>query len=324
MNPDRTGPSMASRPAHDIGPDHLPRHGWAVGNRGSKARMSLVVALMDERPTGSFRGAASWGEWQLHPLSDPTALATDPLVRSPQAGHVLVLAPTSGSMSAHIAASTVAAARPELPVRVLTFPVSAAVLARAVELVPAGTTSANAVFASIESSLENAIWGAWLPSVAKLSSPAPTVRQHTQSWFSDSNGFIAVHGTPGWVAKLPIAELAPERRLSKVPAPGVVASSYECHAYGELPEAAIATLFSMGLTTRPTRREPIADIASVWGTAKAVEFVISWPASIDLRTTPSLRCPSCEEPVWDETCPFCRIGADRVGRYDNSARGVAS
>lgn len=287
--------------------------------------MSLVVAILDGHPSGPVGGAASWGEWRVHPLSDPTTLATDPHVRSPHTSHLLVLVPSSGRIGAHVAASTVAAARPELPVRVLSFPVSAAVLTRAVELVPAGTGSANAVHASIVASLDTLVWGAWLPSVARLSRPAPTVRQHVQSWFGGADGFLCVHGDPGWVARLPVAELAPERRLRRVPAPGLVAASYECHTYGELPEAAISTLFAMGLATRPTRRDPVADVAAVWGSAKAVEFVISWPAPPgELSTTPSHRCSSCDEPVWGETCPFCRIAADRGARGHRSLRGVAS
>ncbi|MQW76357.1 hypothetical protein GHK92_10755 [Nocardioides sp. dk4132] len=286
--------------------------------------MSLVVAIMDEQPAGSFRGAASWGEWQVHPLSDPTALATDPQIRSPHTRHLLVLAPTAHAMAAHVAASTVAAARPELPVRVLSFPVSAAVLVRAAELVPADTASATAVYDAILAALDTVVWGAWLPSVARLSRPAPTLGQHVQSWFAGADGFLAVHGDPGWVAKLPIAELAPERRLRRVPTPGVVAASFECHAYGELPEAAISALFAMGLATRPTRREPVADVARAWGSAKAVEFVISWPAAPGAAGTPtSLRCPSCEEPVRDQICPFCRIAAEGVDRTEGSLRGVA-
>ncbi|WP_435743793.1 hypothetical protein [Nocardioides sp. SYSU DS0663] len=287
--------------------------------------MSLVVALMDEHPTGSFRGAALWGGWQMHPLTDPTTLALDSRVRTPQTTHLLVLTPTAGTRSAHLAASTVAAARPDLPVRVLSFPVSAAVLARAVELVPAGTSSATAVHASIVGSLQSMVWGAWLPSVAKLSRPSPTLRQHVQSWFAGRDGFLAVHGDPGWVAKLPVAEVEPDRRLRRVPAPGLTAGSYVCHAFGDMPEAAISALFSMGLPSRPLRREPLGDAGTAWGSAKAVEFVISLPVSAEaLATTSSQRCPACAEPVWGATCPFCRVAAERPDREDHLVRGAAS
>ncbi|HYF74592.1 MAG TPA: hypothetical protein VD864_17310 [Nocardioides sp.] len=286
--------------------------------------MSLVVAIMSEQPAGSFRGPAPWGEWQIHQLADPTVLATDPVVRSPRTTHVLVLSTSAGADRAHVAASTTAAARPELPVRVASFPVSPTVLTRAVELVPPGVTSPTGVYDAIVAALDSVVWGAWLPSVAKLSRPAPTLRQHVQSWFSDANGYLAVHGEPGWVAKLPVAELAPERRLRRVPAPGLTAPSLECHAYGELPEAAIATLFAMGLTGRPVRREPVADATGTWGTPKAVEFVVSWPVPMPVAIGPAQRCPSCDEPVSGETCPFCRVAPVRVGRNEARVRGVAS
>ncbi|CAI9415510.1 hypothetical protein [Nocardioides sp. T2.26MG-1] len=285
--------------------------------------MSLVVAIMSEHPAGSFRGPAPWGEWQIHPLTDPTVLATDLAVRTHQTSHVLVLSTTAATPAAQMAASTIAASRPDLPVRVLSFPVSPTVLTRAVELVPPGVTTATGVHDAIVAALDTVVWGAWLPTVAKLSRPAPTLRQHVRSWFADANGYLAVHGEPGWVARLPIAELAPERRLRRVPAPGLVASSYDCHAYGELPEAAISALFSMGLAARPTRREPVADVAATWGTAKAVEFVISWPPA-PVTLAPTHRCPACEEPVSGGACPFCRVAPVRVGRNEAAVQGVAS
>jgi hypothetical protein len=283
--------------------------------------MSLVVAVMDGLATGSLRGTASWGERQLQPLSDPTILATDHAVRSETTSHLLVLVPQEHAKAAHVTAATVAAARPDLPVRVEPVPVSAAVLMRAVELVPEQATTATAVFDAITTSLRTSLWGAWLPSVAKLSSPAPSVRQHVQSWFADrKTGFLAVHGEEGWVAKLPYAEVAPERRLNRVPAPGTVASAYECHAFGELPEPAIATLFAMGLSTRPVRRDLVADPTEHWGTSKAVEFVISWPTPLRSSAPATHLCPACQSPLWTETCPFCRIAGDLAGRYHRTVQ----
>lgn len=282
--------------------------------------MSLVVAVLAEQPSGSTGGSAPWGEWGLHPLSDPATLAADPAVRSEQTRHVLVLTPAGGAPQAQVAAATVAALRPELPVRVVAHPVSATVLARAVELVAPTVRSATAVHASIASTLGSLTWGAWLPSVTKLASPAPTVGQHVQSWFSGRDGFLAVHGDPGWVARLPVAELAPERRLRRVPAPGVV-GAYECHAYGELPESAVAALFAMGVTTRPTRRPPIADPAPAWGTSAAVELVVSWPDAAELPA-PDGSCPTCTEPVWGRACPFCRVVVDTTS--PSPVRSVAT
>jgi len=202
----------------------------------------------------------------------------------------------------------VAAVRPDLAVRVVAAPFSTAALMRAVEMVPDRARGANAVFADVMARLGSMTWGAWLPSVAKLTTPAPTLRQHVHSWLRDRAGFLAVHGEPGWVAKLPVAQLAPDRQLPRVPPRGVVAAAYDCHAFGELPEVAVATLFSMGLTSRPVRREATADPTPLWGSAKAVEFVVAWPGAAELSDS-SGRCPICGEPVWATHCAFCRVRA---------------
>lgn len=284
--------------------------------------MTLAVALMDEQPIPTPRAPASWGSWAIHPWTDPTTLATDPAIRSGRTERVLVLTSTAGDAPARVAASTIGAVRPDLSVRVVSVPFSTAVLTRAVESVPASATGGNAVLEAITRALAATTWGAWLPSVAKLETPAPTLRQHVQSWFSDDTGFLAVHGDPGWVAKLPLASVEPERRLTRVPEPGVVATAYECHSFGELPEPAIAALFAMGLTARPVRRAPVAESLPTWGTAKAVEFVVTRPVG-ELEPAAG-RCRSCDEPVWGSSCIFCRSGDHHAGTRLSPVRGVTS
>ncbi len=199
--------------------------------------MTLAVALLEEHPVARPRGTATWGSWQVHPWSDPTSLATDETVLSPTTDRLLVLSPQAGRLQAQIAASSVAAIRPDLAVRVVVAPFSTVAMMRAVELVPDRACGANAVFADLVARLEAMTWGAWLPSVAKLATPAPTLRQHVGSWLRNRSGYLAVRGEPGWVAKLPVAQLAPERLLPRVPPRGVVATAYDCHAFGELPRS---------------------------------------------------------------------------------------
>lgn len=270
--------------------------------------MNLAVALLDEHPSARPRGMTTWGSWGVHPWSEPTTLATDEVVLAPGTQRILVLTSETGRPHAEIVAATVAAARPEVAVRVAVLPVSTAVLVRAVELVPEGVVGANAVLADVTARVAAMTWGAWLPTVAKLESPAPSLRQHVQSWLRNSAGYLAVHGDPGWVARLPISQLEPERRLSRIPPRGLVATAYECHSFGELPEPAIAALFAMGLTNRPVRREPLGRTDRVWGTSKAVEVVVSWPGPAELEP-PDGRCPICEDLVWGEACAFCRAKA---------------
>lgn len=280
--------------------------------------MTLVVALVGEQPSGSARGLGAWGSWAVHSWTDPAGLATDPVIDDPRTRRLLVLSETTGRLPAEVAASTVAATRPDIQTRVHALPYSLGVLARALELMPTAAASGNAVHEVLRRTLAGLTWGAWLPTVAKLERPAPTLAQHVASWLPRADGYLAVHGSaegdPGWVRRLPLDRIAPEHQLSRVPAPGVTAAAYECHAYGDLPEPAIAALFGMGLASRPVRREPISDLAATWGTPKAVEFVISRPVSAELELAPR-RCPSCFDPVWSEACVFCRV---RPGRTDEA------
>lgn len=269
--------------------------------------MTLHVAVMGgpgEAPGGR---SASWGSWAVHDVNDAAGLATDPAVTAAETVQVLVLAPEEALPAARIAAAAIAATRPDISVRVEGHPVSLGVLVRALESVTNGPTTANALHASFTAALGAATWGASLPSVAKLTRPAPSVWQHVQSWTSRGDGFIAVHGTPGWVARLPAGDIDPSRLLPRVQdaSTGGGALAYECHSFGELPESAIAALFRMGLATRPTRRPALGDAEAVWGHEKAVEFVIA-PSTPPSPGTPSGICGICDQPVWGQACPFCR------------------
>lgn len=281
--------------------------------------MTLFVSVLGHTPSTPLGGVSTWGSWRVLPAGDPTVLACEPGVLSPSTSQVLVLAPTGEADRARIAAATVGAARPDLAVRVESVPVSTALLVRAVELVPDVLTKATMVHASVAANIASLTWGAWLPSVAKLERPAPSLGQHVRSWFARGSGFLAVHGSPGWVARLP-TQADPSRRLPR--AAGTPTGDLECHAFGELPEPAIATLFSMGLTVRPVRREPVDDPGVEWGSAKAVEIVVN-PATPVVLPAPGGLCPACSQPVIGPFCPFCRITPAPSQRLAPEAQGVA-
>lgn len=303
--------------------------------------MAMFVAVLGDRPGSGVRRPTPWGAWGLDTWSDPTVLATDPDVTSPDTDAVLVLSPRAGARQAQVAAALIASTRPDLRLRVEVLPVSLGVLVHATERVLDADLPATGVVAGIAAAAVQTTWGAWLPSVANLETPSPTLGQHVQSWFARGAGFLAVHGQgpdrPGWVAKLPLAQLDNERRLPKVDAGAQPA--YDCQAFGDLPEEAIAALFAMGLSSRPTRREKFGDTSTVWGTAKAVEFVIgpagpgrsSASRAEELRLPPpSGSCPSCGDPVWGPVCAFCRVTptpagslTDRGDRHSASAGGTS-
>ena len=267
--------------------------------------MALAVVVMGQGLGAVDRRVTSWGYWDVHGWDDPTELALDPYVLHPGTRQVLVLTPRAGFQESNASAATIAAQRPDIQVRVEQTSASVGVLVRALERVPAHVTSPTVVHAAIRRGLRTTTWGAWLPSVTKLEKPQPTMRQHLSSWFG-GEGFLAVRGEPGWVTKLPIQRWEPGWRLPRPAASDGGNEDYTCAAAGELPEPAIGALFQMGLTSRPQRRDPFGDAASVWGSPRAVEFVIT-PAGPPELGQPSGACKVCVEPVWGTTCPFCRI-----------------
>lgn len=276
--------------------------------------MAVYAAIMGAAPSDTTPVPTRWGCFGIHPWQDPTTLAADPAVTDDEVSEVLVVAPTAGpaagaaerAAAARVAGSAIAAVRPGLSVRVESHPVSLGVLVRAFELVAEVSPRATAVHAGLSVVLDTIAWGAWLPSVARLEDPPPTLGQHVQSLLARGAGFFAMKGAPGWVAKLPVQQVDPARRLSRGAGPGSgPGAELAAHAFGELPEPAIATLFAMGLATRPTRRAPLGDAATVWGSPDACEFVVA-PTSPLVLGAPVGSCRSCGEPVWGESCPFCR------------------
>lgn len=280
--------------------------------------MGLCIAILGEsHPPTSARGSADWGLWATYSWSSPEALAVEPSVTGPETDTVLVITTSAGGPQSHIAAATIAAVRPDIRVRVEVLPVSVGVLVRCVELLDHRLTSSTAVHASLLRTLHAVSWGAWLPSVAKLEQPNPTLRQHVRSWFVQGLGFIAIKGPDGWVARLPIEKVDSAMRLPRVPA-DVRDTYYHCQSFGELPEEAIGTLFNMGLAARPARREALGDAAAIWGSADAIEFVIT-PAHLAdgsqlTEVEPSGRCASCRDPVWSSHCPFCRASIEQLNQ----------
>lgn len=287
--------------------------------------MALHVAIMAGGASSSVMGAAApWGTWAVQSDEDAASLATDPLVTAPGTTHVLVLAPASVGSHAQVSAATIAAVRPEISVRVENRPVSVGVMCRMVEVVANLSSGPAGVYAAIRAGLDATILGAWLPTVANLEDPAPQLKMHVQSWFMRGDGFFAVKGSPGWVAKLPVTQIEPSRRIPRPLAPesNGFSTDYECHIFGEAPESAIAALFAMGLTGRPVRREPLGDADEVWGTSHAVEFVITRAASF-MPGPPAGRCSTCAEPVWGRSCSFCRTTSVTPDRYASSTQGVS-
>lgn len=286
--------------------------------------MSLYVAVAAEGAHGPSSQQAAWGAWGVHPVSEVTSLALAPEVVTGRAHKILVLVPPRLAPLAHRMASAVASTRPSIAVRVEAPKASLTALVQAVTLSATVRGSLNGAHASIRQTLEQTAWGAWLPSVARLSNPAPSLVQHVQSWLPGGQGYLAMAQPRGWVARLPlspadVADVSHRLSLSSaLPANGdsgdVVRQArtprgeIQCVTDGDLPEAAIAALFALGADRRPLRREVRDDPKAAWGSKGAVEFAVSPGAPSD-PGAPTGRCPTCAEALWGPACPFCRVRA---------------
>lgn len=302
--------------------------------------MSLYVAVVSELRAAPVVHEVPWGAWALHPVSERDSVALDPVVRSGQITQLLVLAPERLAADAHIMGSVVASTRSDLSVRVevLAYPVLS--FTRVLEQLAGMSEGPNAVYAALMAGLADSTWGAWLPSVSALSSPAPTILMHVQSWLPGGLGFLALGGARGWVSKLPLGDAQANRSLRAVRDSAPVDSEQPSGAYastrpseggrgpldavasGELSEAAIGALFALGLERRPQRREPVDATKGLWGHDKAIEFVIT-PSDARGAGAPTATCPACSQAVWGRFCPFCRVTTYANVTSASPAHGVA-
>lgn len=260
--------------------------------------MTLTVAVLASADAVN-RGHGDWGVWSLVEAGDPTVVATSPDVLDQETTEVLVLDIERHRERAHLAGNLVAAARPDVQVRVATPSTTLGALVTSLERVPAELTQANEVAEHVMAAVSSTVVGAWLPSVTRLERPAPTMGQHVRSLLLRGDGFMALRGESPWVARLPLPQ-DPSLRLPR----DEHGASLVCRAAGELPEAAISALFSVGLAERPHRGRDYADAAAEWGTPHAVE-VLLWRPGPALRHAPTGACAVCGQRVW-RRCFFCR------------------
>ena len=142
---------------------------------------------------------------------------------------------------------------------------------------------------------------AWVPSVARLSSPAPSLGQHLRSWLPAGSGFLIEH--------------APQSRVSAVggrtagePRDRPAGRAVLFLAGDDAPDAAVRYAKRLA-GTMAHRRVPEAVVVSTgrYGATRAVQFA-ALPAELPepyLADLPA--CPVCEIPVPQESCPFCHI-----------------
>jgi len=148
--------------------------------------------------------------------------------------------------------------------------------------------------------LRDRVWSAvWLPSVARLERPHPSLTQHVRSWLGGS-GFLAVHSPEPCVLTCPGQQM---------PALDVPAGGALMVADSGGPEWVVPALDErLGATGREqfaTWRDP----RDAFGTATCVEVLVV-PADLDdADAVPSgtRECPACGSRHARQVCPWCRM-----------------
>lgn len=164
---------------------------------------------------------------------------------------------------------------------------------------PDGSRDPAAQLAMLDE-LRAQVWSAvWLPSVAKLHHPQPSLAQHVRSWLGGA-GFLAVH-TPRPRVLRCSGTTAP--RLDDVPADGALMVADSGSPSWVLPALADAT--------GAEQRTDIAgwrDPRDAYGVPSCAELVVvphqlaTVPVPVDAR-----ECPACGNRHGRRTCPWCRM-----------------
>jgi hypothetical protein len=145
------------------------------------------------------------------------------------------------------------------------------------------------------------LWSAvWLPSVAKLRSPQPSMLQHVKSWLPNS-GFVAT------LSPAPGITNASRARLSNLaPLPGYAL----INSPSEAPEWVVPAVAKELGSLSSSEVMPIRDSIDSFGTKSAVEF-IAVPADFRDRSRPApeliTECPGCGVHHSRKSCPFCKM-----------------
>ncbi len=208
-----------------------------------------------------------------------------------EATHLVVLASRGDQAHAGIVANVAAGARPELAVAVRAYDATplalAAIASAALEAAPDPAT----MIAAIESRLADARWGVWLPKIAKLDQPAPSLVQHLRSLLPGGSGYVARMGPGGTVVNADEA--------------GALAAPDEVFLIGAAPDTAEhARLTTLAGHGSPVTVPPITSTKRRYG-APGAEFVTMKESQTVQRTV--VTCPVCELPVHGDSCAFCHV-----------------
>lgn len=151
------------------------------------------------------------------------------------------------------------------------------------------------------------LWSAvWLPKVAKLSTPAPSVLQHARGWLPGA-GFLAIAGPEPRVLNASSASA-----LADLGAPtGGSVLVADDGAPEWVANAVTSHLAPADLTRTTTWR----DVRDAYGVDRGVEIVVLPPDLPEAGhpAAPSVECPACGRRHPRRVCPFCRMAAPASG-----------
>jgi hypothetical protein len=151
--------------------------------------------------------------------------------------------------------------------------------------------------------LRERVWSAaWLPSVAKLDRPHPSLGQHVRSWLGGS-GFVAVHSPEPQVLTCP-GQAMP----TLDPPQGGALMVADSGAPDWVVPALVSALGAGGREDFATWRDP----RDAFGTATCTEVLVVPTDLDDADAVPSgaRECPACGNRHAREVCPWCRMAVD--------------
>jgi len=233
----------------------------------------------------------------LHPVDDPGALPA----RLRPGVHVLVLAERRHAALLGRACAMVAAGA-EVPVLGRALPHGPLALRLLADLAAALDAPPSYVVAALDDTAEGTFSGAWLPTVAHLADPSPSVLQHARSWMPGRGGFLVEHAPRVRVRALDGGAHGEDTTgADAVPRAALVVAG------SGVPDPVLRVVQRLAAARERVAAPASPDAEARYGTPDAVGL-----AALPERT-PVLpardRVPACRVcglPVVQDACPYCR------------------
>jgi hypothetical protein len=255
----------------------------------------VVLAAGAPLPTDPARGEE--GCSLVHPSDDVAGL---PARLSGASRHLLVLGEQRDAHLVGRACSLVSAAHPDLAVVARPLPHGLLAVRLLADLVGSLRLPPAVAVATLDALAADTFSGAWLPTVANLVSPQPTLTQHLRSWLPGGGGYLVEH------APRPSVRAAKSAAHGDAPHAGSGSRPALVVAGTGAPDTAVRQAQRLAAAATRVQVEPLPGLKARYGTAAAVELAAlpEHPPALSLDAAP--RCPTCGLAVPQPVCPFCR------------------